>query len=403
MFTFRPLLRRELLTDIILGASMWVLGAIVDLFAGGVSGVITGLAMMLAVMLRRLSPGLALLTAWAGVCVQLTAGLTPLPSNAGIFVVLFATSAYGTTRVRWLGLASAIGGGLLAAVHLAVIFGVSAGFSNDGRQLISQWLFVLVVGVLIAFVLTMAWTVGLLVRSSRIAAAERRSGFVAEQSRRRAEQQAIALEERNRIARDMHDVVAHSLAVVIAQADGARYVMRQDMDLADRTLETIADTARGALGEVRTLLAELRHDRADRPQPSVGDIDQLIAQLTAAGLRITPTITGEPPSDMPLTHQMAVYRILQESLTNALRHGDTSGEVQLRLDWRSDGVTVVVENATLAPVSPVASGGHGLPGMKERASIVGGRLSAAAISPSRFRVSVTIPTAGRAEQKEEHA
>ncbi|MGO2659398.1 histidine kinase [Mycetocola reblochoni] len=399
MFSFRSIARRELLADIGIAAGFWLLCALLDVVLGGWQGIVVGLAMMLALTLRRLSPSLALVTAWAGVAVQLLAGLPVLASNLAIFGVLFATAAYGTRRVRTFGLVSAIGGGLLAAGYLVGLVGLDVGFSNDGREVAGRWLFTLILGALIAFVLVLAWLVGLLVRSSRIAAGERRAGIEAEESRRRAEQQSIALEERNRIARDMHDVVAHSLAVVIAQADGARYVLHRDPELAASTLDTIADTARGALGEVRVLLAELRHDSAERPQPGARDVDALIAQMRAAGLRIRATVTGAPPADMVMTHQMALYRILQESLTNALRHGDTAQEVLLGLDWQPDGVSVRVENAGSTPFDPVSSGGHGLPGMKERASIVGGRLSAAPISPTRFLVSAHIPSGGRPEPR----
>ncbi|MGO3886794.1 MAG: sensor histidine kinase, partial [Mycetocola sp.] len=373
---FRSITRRDLITDVGIAVGFWVLCLVFDATVGMWTGVVVGLSMMLALLMRRLSPVLSLTVAWAGVLVQLLGGLPPLPSNMAIFGVLYATALYGSRRVRWVGVISAVFGGFLASAYLMGLFAMGVSFTNDGQSFGGRWLLTIIFGILIAFVLALSWTVGLLVRSSRIAAIERRAGVAADQSRRRAEQQAIALEERNRIARDMHDVVAHSLAVVIAQADGARYVLRQDPDLAADTLNTIADTARDALGEVRILLAELRHDRADRPQPGVRDIDALVAQMTAAGLRIRSTVVGEPPAHMPLTHQMAVYRILQESLTNVLRHGDTQADVDLRVLWSDEGVRLSVENRILGPAQPVASGGHGLPGMKERASIVGGSLSA---------------------------
>ena len=135
-----------------------------------------------------------------------------------------------------------------------------------------------------------------------------------------------------RIARDMHDVVAHSLAVVIAQADGARYAPRRRRipAVATEALGTISTTARAALADVRLLLTQLRHSQGDGPQPTLADLEALYAQVRAAGVDLRVDVDPAPPGEPPAAVQLAVYRILQEALTNALRHGD-GGPVAVRL------------------------------------------------------------------------
>ncbi|MGC4015818.1 MAG: histidine kinase [Luteolibacter sp.] len=147
--------------------------------------------------------------------------------------------------------------------------------------------------------------------------------------------------ERVRIARDMHDVVAHSLAVVVAQADGARYAASTDPDAASRALETIGSTARSALADVRLLLIQLRHSESEGPQPQLTDLEALYTQVRAAGVNLRVAVEPLPVTTPPAAVQLAVYRILQEALTNALRHGD--------------GGTVRVETSTGSPTGSTSS------------------------------------------------
>ena len=158
-----------------------------------------------------------------------------------------------------------------------------------------------------------------------------------------AESLAAEEQERVRIARDMHDVVAHSLAVVIAQADGARYAAAARPEMATEALGTIAQTARGALSDVRLLLTQLRHRQGDGPQPTLADLETLFAQVRQAGIEPRITVDPTPPGEPPGAIQLAVYRILQEALTNAIRHGD--GAVDVHLSWLPDRVDIDVRNA----------------------------------------------------------
>jgi signal transduction histidine kinase len=238
----------------------------------------------------------------------------------------------------------------------------------------------------------LAWTLGLLAniwmraRESRRAQAE-------------AERAVVVEQERNRIARDMHDVVAHSLAVVIAQADGARYAQRTDPAAAEAALTTIASTAREALADVRVLLARLRHAEGEAPQPALGDLDRLYESFEASGLELVRTASGDP-LQLSAAAQLAVYRVVQEALTNALRHGATSAPVRIHFAWDDEAVGLSVRNR-LRSAAPAGPPGHGLTGMTERAALIGGRLDAG-ITGDQFVVDAVVPahpqsvSAGRA-------
>jgi signal transduction histidine kinase len=157
------------------------------------------------------------------------------------------------------------------------------------------------------------------------------------------EMRLAATAERARIAREMHDVVAHSLSVVIAQADGGRYAGQADPAAATGALEAIASTGRQALTDMRALLGVLREDGAEEyaPQPDVAAIDQLVADVRASGLDVDLIVEGSPVP-MPAGPQLAAYRIVQESLTNVLKHAGPASRAWVRLQWRPDALEVAV-------------------------------------------------------------
>ncbi|MBG6238232.1 signal transduction histidine kinase [Mycetocola sp. CAN_C7] len=386
---FRRLTPVQVAIDLVVACVFALVVAGLELPASdGMSPVVVILGMTGALALRRLSPGLALAVAWITVAIQLGSGMQAVPSNMAIVCVLYATACYGGTWVKWAGLVSAIGGGVIAATYTTfTLYGGTSPFSIGSMP---QVVFTSLVGSIAAiFVFGLSWTVGLLVRTSRAAREEGARRYQAQQERRLAEQAVVVEQERNKIARDMHDVVAHSLAVVIAQADGARYAYRGDADAMDGTLGTIAETARSALGDVRMLLAELRHRQGEGPQPLLTDLDALFDQMRGAGLRLELTRSG-PEHPLPVGHQIAVYRILQEALTNALRHGAPDMPVLVDLAWRQGGLTVRVENVS-APAVTREPFGHGIPGMRERANLVGGALTAEATAAGGFVVTAFVP------------
>lgn len=348
------------------------------------ASVLVGVIFAAALAMRRLSPPLALGLAWLGAVVQMGFGRPPSTVDVAIFAVLYATAAYGSTAVFWAGFVSSFVGAFVITLYLAIGPYLGGGLT---WSTIPIALSILVAAV---FALLLSWTVGALVRTAR-RARENRS------AQRRAEADAVAEQERVRIARDMHDVVAHSLAVVIAQADGARYAAAADPAAATTALGTISTTARAALADVRLLLTQLRHSQGDGPQPTLADLEELYGQVRAAGVDLRVDIDPAPPGEPPAAAQLAVYRIMQEALTNSLRHGD-GGPVDVRLAWHPDRVDLEVRNALTAPAgsaAPEGSAGHGLIGMRERAQLAGGRLEAGATGED-FVVSATLPIGGAA-------
>jgi len=373
---FRSLRPYQIALDLSLAAVFGVCAALLEVM--GVSyeqtaPVQVGAVVLLftvALAIRRLQPGLALGVAWLAAVLQMLFLQQPRPVDVVVFAVLYVTAAYGSRLVFWLGFASAIGGAVVITVY---IFGV---LTTVGFDSLPTAIAVLVAAL---FALLLSWVTGALVRTAIRGRETRRAQEL-------AEGQAAAEQERVRIARDMHDVVAHSLTVVIAQADGARYAAASDPTAAATALGTISTTARAALADVRLLLTQLRHSQAPGPQPTLADVEALYTQVRAAGVELRVDVDPAPAREQPASVQLAVYRILQEALTNALRHGD-GGVVSVRLAWWPTRVDLTVANGRTGDPAP---GGHGLIGMRERAQLVGGRLDAGA-EGADFVVRATIP------------
>lgn len=390
---FRQIPRYQLVTDIGLAVAFVLFAIVTTIVASGplaptsrlpderaslVAGLALALVFGVALAGRRWAPGLALGVAWAASLLQMAVGLPPLPANLAILGILYTAAAYGTRVVFWSGFASALGGAVLITGYLLVPPLVSGEWSAETA--VGSYLFVGVTMFAAAvFALLLAWTVGALARM----AIRARSTRAAQE---RAEAETAAEQERVRIARDMHDVVAHSLAVLIAQADGARYAA--DPAVAATALGTISTTARSALSDVRMLLTQLRHAQAPGPQPSLADLEALYAQVRAAGVDLRVDVDPAPHGAQPASVELAVYRILQEALTNALRHG---GEpVHLALAWHADRVDLSVQNPSDARSALEPARGHGLIGMRERAQLVGGTLEAGP-SSGMFVVRAQLP------------
>ncbi|RZI93392.1 MAG: sensor histidine kinase [Microbacterium sp.] len=396
---FRPLPTYRMIIDAITAAVFFAATALLlTTSAGGWPGIETPLQIGVAVVLsgvfavalglRRWSPPLALAVAWGGAITQMAFGLPPMAANLAIFGVLYAAAAYGSRVLFWVSFGSSFVGAAAMTVYLVVFPLVRGGWrfadGFDANIAVSVTFFVSA-----SLALLLAWTIGALVRTG-VRARENR------EAQQRAEAETAIEAERNRIARDMHDVVAHSLAVVIAQADGARYAASANPDAAAEALGAISTTARSALSDVRVLLTQLRHRQADAPQPTVADLEQLYAQVRAAGVDLRVDIDPAPHGEPPAAAQLAVYRILQEALTNALRHGGRGvggrPTVEVALAWHPDRVDLSVTN----PLGEQASGdgrGHGLVGMRERAQLVGGSFEAGPRG-DHYVVTATLPIGG---------
>ncbi len=345
----------------------------------------------LAVALYRVRPATALVAVTGASFIGLVATvLAGPPVNGFVYlaasVALFGTSAYGSAPVRWIGLAFSVFAALV--LFVAVFVGVGLYYGVNLAYVIGQGLWLLVLSILPL----LPWLLGELVRSIR----NRRqlSATVATVSTQRdaALTRADLEAERTRVARDVHDIVAHSLTVVIAQADGARYATAGDSPAAADAFETIAQTARDALGDVRVLLTELRHTQEAGPQPGLGDLDALLQSMRDSGLTLDVREFGDR-GRLTETRELALYRIVQESLTNALRHGD--GAATLELEWGDQAVDLVVTN-TASDAAAEGERGHGIDGMRERASLAAGELSVheGAVFRVRARLPLEVELAG---------
>jgi signal transduction histidine kinase len=198
-------------------------------------------------------------------------------------------------------------------------------------------------------------------------------------------------DERNRIAQEMHDVVAHSLAVIVAQADGARYLEKARPAAMADALESIATAARTALVDVRGMIDGIV-DGTEPPQPDLDGLPELIDTVRDTGLDVTLTEAGERGPLGP-GQQGAVYRIVQEGLTNALRHRGRGSHADVVLDWRGPGLSIqlVSRGEGERSAETTAGSGRGIPGMAERARLAGGWLAAGSDDSGDHRITAFVP------------
>lgn len=339
----------------------------------------------LALLWRRRRPLVvaAVMTVLTVVCVALTGATQGF--ELGIALVLYAVAASRPPRIAWL---------VLTAVDLAVAASIwfwelssgtddptspsatpSVGVGGGQDEVPFDARLLTILGV-VAFSLA-AIAIGISVRNRRLHVADLvdRANAIARDRDRDA--QLARASERSRIAREMHDVVAHGLSVMIALADGAGAAMEKSPERSRAALDELSATGRSALADMRRMLGVLAEDGAPfAPQPGSMDLDELVERFRTAGLNVhTQGLRTPLPPDAGL--QLAVYRIVQESLTNALRHapGTAQADVTLRtLPGRLE-VEVVDRGATF-PVTDAGGAGQGLIGMRERAGVYGGTVEA---------------------------
>jgi signal transduction histidine kinase len=212
----------------------------------------------------------------------------------------------------------------------------------------------------------------------------------------RDQQARIAVaEERARIARELHDVVAHAVSVMVVQADGAAYAVHKQPDLAERAVKTISSTGREALTELRRLLGVLRSDgnHGERtPQPGTQSLSDLAARVRAVGLPVQLDIVGNV-DDLPAGVGLGIYRIVQEALTNSLKHAGHGSSAVVRVARDGDRVELSIVDNGQGSVRTLAGvpGGNGLIGMRERALVFGGTLEAGPRQAGGWQVRASLP------------
>nr|WP_240978426.1 histidine kinase [Planctomonas sp. JC2975] len=330
----------------------------------------------LPVAVRRVWPFSALIAATALMSVFRIVLDTPvvLWSLGVILITVYSAARHARDPLQWWSIAPPFG---LLAVYSVVI----PGFFNLNDLEMD-----------ITFMVA-AWGIGLVLRSW---AATRRAlrDSLAEVEAAEAVRTATAInEERDRIARELHDVVAHCVTVMVVQAGSARLALRNDPDASESALRAVEGTGREALAEMRRMLGLLSADDTDdlAPQPSLARADRLVAQLAGTGMRIDFTVEGTP-RPLPLGVDVSAYRILQESLTNAAAHA-ARAPVTARVRYENDAVHLEVTNGP-GEESGRGSGHHGLIGMRERARLFNGRFEGERTADGGFRILATLPADG---------
>ncbi|MET8475592.1 histidine kinase [Streptomyces sp. NPDC006422] len=224
------------------------------------------------------------------------------------------------------------------------------------------------------------------------------TGALIERARRlevERDQQArlAAAAERARIAREMHDIIGHNLSVITGLADGGAYAARKNPDRAAQALTAIATTSRQALTELRRLLDVLGEDTATAdlaPAPALADLDSLIDGVRSAGLPVRTTVEGEPVP-LPPGLELTVYRVIQEALTNTLKHGGPSATSEVLIAYAADGVAATITDTGTGSPAPPDPTGRGLAGMRERTALYRGTLEAGPRPAGGWRVRLRIP------------
>ncbi|WP_255378305.1 sensor histidine kinase [Quadrisphaera sp. DSM 44207] len=363
-----------------------------------------GLGMVAALALRRVRPVLSTAVVGALALLHVVAGHPLLLVDVAVLVALYSVTVHGPAWARRLGLAAGLAGAVLQGAAV-LVESWPFPYQTTAEKLGGA----ATMAVACAVVVTAVWLAGQW-RRTRVAYVDSLEDR-ARRAEREREQQAViaAAAERARIARDVHDVVTHSLSVMIAQADGGRYAAAASPAAAVGALETVAATGRSALADMQRLLAVLRADpspgtgtgtstgarAALAPQPDVGAVPALVAAVRASGLAVDLQETG-PRRPLTPAAGLAVYRVVQEALTNVLKHAGPAARARVVLAWSSSALSVCVEDDGRGAAAEPSRSGLGLLGMRERLAGAGGSVQARPRAGGGFAVTATVPVAQEA-------
>jgi signal transduction histidine kinase len=322
------------------------------------------------VALRRRMPEKMLLVAAAMGLAQLVLDQQAIIADFAMLVIIYTVAADGAAWASRVGLVAGLVAGTLAQMR----------WPEERTSVLGN----IAIAVFKTVPFALAWVLGDSLRTRRAYLAQLEERAARLEKEREAQSKVAVAAERARIARELHDVVAHNVSVMVVQADGAAYVLDTAPDQAKKALETISGTGRQALAEMRRLLGVLRtgeHKEAGEyvPQPDVEQIDELVEQCRNSGLPVDFKVEGTP-RQLPSGVELTAYRIVQEALTNTRKHGGPNAGASVRLVYFDDGLGLLVEDdGKGAPHELYEEGGadgqgHGLIGMRERVGMVGGTL-----------------------------
>jgi signal transduction histidine kinase len=341
-------------------------------------------AMVIPVVFRRKYPVHGFTIAAVAGALQLIVFPEPVGSDLAILLLLYTLAAYRPRRVSVPGLAVCLIGAVTAV-------GV---WAPRGVGAVDR---ILLATVLFSGTALVAWVLGDSMRYRRayLTALEDRAARL--ERERDAQAQIAAAAERARIARELHDVIAHNVSVMVVQADGAGYALRRDPERAGQALTAISRTGRQALAEMRRLLGVLRSDdqQADlAPQPGLEQLRELLDQAREAGMSVSFTLEG-PVRPLPEGAELAAYRVVQESLTNTRKHGGLAATAAVTLRYEPDGLLLQVTDDGLGAAAATEGPGHGLTGMRERVEMYGGTVRAGPLPSGGYQVTARLPDAGQ--------
>ncbi|MEP7024362.1 MAG: histidine kinase [Actinomycetota bacterium] len=373
--------RHPVLVDTTLALVVLVTGLPLAIAATGRLLQIPFVLLMTAPMaIRRRNPLLAFLVGGGSSAAEILFGAGPTPALLAMVVLLYSLAAYRPRRESVAGLAVCLIGAVVALLS----------WMGFGRYNTSAFLASLVI---FGGTAVITWVVGdsMHYRRAYYLALEDRAARL--ERERDAQAQIAVAAERARIARELHDVVAHNVSVMVVQADGAGYALDPEPERARQALTAISSTGRQALAEMRQLLGVLRSgdEQADlTPVPGIEQLRDLLDQTRAAGRTVSFTLEGAV-RPLPEGVGLAAYRVVQEALTNVRKHGGLGASVSVLLRYTDDELGLQITDDGLGPAGPGDGGGLGLTGMRERVGMYGGTVDAGPRPAGGYRVSVTLP------------
>ncbi|OLZ54174.1 sensor histidine kinase [Amycolatopsis keratiniphila] len=338
---------------------------------------------LLPLLWRRRHPEIVAVLILAGVTAQYTTELWAYDRGRGELAM--AVALYTLVRAGNRRFATLIAAWIVA---LDVTWGLVWGITTEQ----GGWLTIVVTLPLHVA----AWALGEFFRARQRLSAEEATKAKLAASEQEARARAAVAEERTRIARELHDVLAHSVSVIVINAEGAKLMRDKDPEVVDRTLDTIGKAGRDALAELRRLLEVLHAGEAARsPQPTVAELRDLVAQVSASGRDVDLQVTGDAEG-LPPSAALQAYRIVQESLTNMIKHapGDASGQVEIDFGHGGHRRNVRIEVTNTGGSEPVAprlpSSGRGIAGMTQRVEMFHGTLDTGPTRDGGYRVAANL-------------